>query len=44
MIEDKDAYHFYFNMPGLKGASVDVQVEDDQLSVAAERKEARVAA
>jgi len=38
VIEDKDAYHFYFDMPGLKGASVDVQVEDDQLTVEAERK------
>jgi HSP20 family protein len=38
VIEDKDAYHFYFDMPGLKGDSVDVQVEDDQLTVAAERK------
>jgi HSP20 family protein len=38
VIEDKDAYHFYFDMPGLKGESLDVQVEDDQLTVAAERK------
>ena len=38
VIEDKDAYHFYFEMPGLKGASLDVQVDDDQLTVAAERK------
>jgi HSP20 family protein len=38
VIEDKDAYHFYFEMPGLKGESLDVQVENDQLSVAAERK------
>jgi HSP20 family protein len=36
--EDKDAYHFYFDMPGLKGESLDVQVEDDQLTIAAERK------
>src|SRR5271167_4049928 len=38
VIEDKDAYHFYFEMPGLKVESLDVQVENDQLSVAAERK------
>ena len=38
VIEDKDAYHFYFEMPGLKGESLDVQVENDQLTVAAERK------
>jgi HSP20 family protein len=38
VIEDKDAYRFYFEMPGLKGESLDVQVENDQLSVAAERK------
>jgi HSP20 family protein len=40
VIEDKDAYHFYFEMPGLKGESLDVQVENDQLTVAAERKRA----
>ena len=38
VIEDKDAYHFYFEMPGLKGESLDVQVENDQLTVAAEHK------
>jgi HSP20 family protein len=38
VIEDKDAYHFYFDMPGLKGESLDVQVEDDQLTVAGERR------
>jgi HSP20 family protein len=38
VIEDKDAYHFYFDMPGLKGESVNVEVDDDQLTVAAERK------
>jgi hypothetical protein len=30
VIEDKDAYHFYFEMPGLKGESLDVQVENDR--------------
>ncbi|SRR5713101_6897895 len=38
VIEDKDAYHFYFEMPGLKGESLDVQVENDQLTAGAERK------
>ena len=38
LIEDKDAYHFYFDMPGLKAESLDVQMEEDQLTVAAERK------
>jgi HSP20 family protein len=37
-VEDKDAYHFYVEMPGLKEGSIDVQVEDDRLMVAAERK------
>jgi HSP20 family protein len=38
VVEDKDAYHFYIEMPGLKGDSIDVQVEDDSLVVAAERR------
>ena len=38
VVEDKDAYHFYVEMPGLKDASIDVQVEDDRLIVEAERK------
>ena len=38
MVEDKDAYHFYVEMPGLKDGSIDVQVEDDRLIVASERK------
>lgn len=28
VIEDKDAYHFYFEMPGLQDASIDARVED----------------
>jgi HSP20 family protein len=36
--EDKDAYHFYFEMPGLQTESLDARVEDGQLMVAAERK------
>jgi len=35
--EDKDSYHFYLEMPGLKAGSIDVQIEDDSLMVAAER-------
>src|SRR5258708_6127847 len=38
VVEDKDAYHFYVEMPGLKDGSIDVQVEDDRLMVASERK------
>jgi HSP20 family protein len=38
VIEDKDAYHFYFEMPGLTNESIDARVEDGQLLVAAERK------
>jgi HSP20 family protein len=38
VVEDKDAYHFYFELPGLKAESLDVQVENEQLTVAAERK------
>jgi len=38
--EDKDAYHCYLEMPGLKVDSIDVQVEGDSLVVAAERKRA----
>ena len=38
MIEDKDRYHFYFEMPGLKKDSIDARVEDGRLIVAAERK------
>jgi HSP20 family protein len=38
VVEDKDAYHFYVEMPGLKDDSIDVHVEDDRLIVASERK------
>jgi HSP20 family protein len=38
VIEDKDAYHFYLEMPGLTNESIDARVEDDQLMVDAERK------
>lgn len=38
VIEDKDAYHFYFEMPGLKSDAFDVKVENGTLIVAAERK------
>jgi len=37
VIEDKDTYHFYFEMPGLKNESIDARVENDHLMVEAER-------
>jgi HSP20 family protein len=37
--EDKDAYHFYFEMPGLRNESIDVSVENGGLLIAAERKQ-----
>lgn len=38
IVEDSEGYHFYFEMPGLKTESIDVQVEEDRLVIAAERK------
>jgi len=38
VVEDKDAYHFYFEMPGLKNESINVRVEEGRLMVEAERK------
>ena len=38
VVEDKESYHFFFEMPGLKSESVDVKVENDTLTVTAERK------
>ena len=38
VVEDKDAYHFYLEMPGLKNDSIDVHVDEDQLMIASERK------
>jgi len=37
VVEDKDGYHFYFDMPGLKNDSVDLRVDDGRLIVTAER-------
>jgi HSP20 family protein len=37
VIEDKDAYHFYFEMPGLTSNSIDARFEDGHLVVEAER-------
>jgi HSP20 family protein len=37
VIEDNDAYHFYFAMPGLTNESIDARVEDGHLLVEAER-------
>jgi HSP20 family protein len=39
VVEDKDGYRFYFDMPGLKNDSVDLRVEDGTLTVTAERKQ-----
>jgi HSP20 family protein len=36
VIEDKDAYHFYFEMPGLTSKSIDARFEDGHLVVEAE--------
>jgi HSP20 family protein len=38
VIEDKDGYRFYFEMPGLTKESIDTRVENGRLLVAAERK------
>jgi HSP20 family protein len=38
VIEDKDAYHFYFEMPGLERESLDARVEGGRLLITAERK------
>jgi HSP20 family protein len=37
VIEDKDAYHFYFELPGLTSKSIDARFEDGHLVVEAER-------
>jgi HSP20 family protein len=37
VIEDQDAYHFYFGMPGLTSESIDARLEDGQLMVEVER-------
>jgi HSP20 family protein len=38
VIENKDSYHFYFEMPGLTSESINVQVEEGRLIVEADRK------
>jgi HSP20 family protein len=38
VVEDKEAYHFYVEMPGVKNESIDVHVEDDRLVVGYECK------
>ncbi len=38
VVEDKDGYRFYFELPGLKNESIDVRVENGNLILAAERK------
>src|SRR5260370_34902946 len=32
VVEDKDAYHFYFEMPGLTNESIDARVENGRWS------------
>jgi HSP20 family protein len=39
VVEEKDGYHFYFEMPGLKNDAFDVRVEHGSLIVTAERKQ-----
>lgn len=38
VIESEDGYHFYFEMPGVKGDSISVRLKDGTLIVEAERK------
>jgi HSP20 family protein len=38
VIEEKDAYHFYFEAPGMKNDAFDVRVENGALIIEAERK------
>jgi HSP20 family protein len=38
VVEEADAYHLYFDMPGLKGESVEARIEDGELIVEAERR------
>jgi HSP20 family protein len=38
VVEEKDTYHFYFEMPGLKNDAFDIRVENGALIIAAERK------
>ena len=38
VVEHGEGYHFYFEMPGIKADSVQVQVEADNLVIEAERK------
>lgn len=38
VVEEQGAYHFYFEMPGLKNESFDVRVENGALIITAERK------
>lgn len=39
VVEDRDGYHFYFEMPGVKSDSIDVRVDAGTLVVEAERKQ-----
>ena len=39
VVEEKDGYHFYFEMPGLNNDAFDVRVDHGSLVVTAERKQ-----
>jgi len=38
VIEDRDGYHFYFEMPGMTSESINVHIEEGRLIVEADRK------
>lgn len=38
VVEDENAYHFYFELPGVSPDSIDARVEEHRLVVEAERK------
>jgi HSP20 family protein len=38
IVEDKDGYRFTLDMPGLSADSLDVKIEDNNLTIAGERK------
>ncbi len=43
VVEEADAYHLYFDMPGLKADSVEARIEDGELIVEAERRRPELA-
>ena len=38
VIEDKESYHFYFDMPGLTSDALDARVDEGRLTILADRK------